>query len=219
LTDHDAEEGGYADGGLGQNDNNRTADYGRSVNDARQRFVLSSIYDLPFGKGRRWINQGGVSNAILGGWEVTSIVTFQTGFPITPNTSYDIANVGTGAWRPDRICNGALPTDQRTPDHWFDASCFTQDTLISLLAAGTPRFGNSGRSLIDGPGLQNWDFGLMKNFQLMERLKMQFRAEFFNAFNQAHFDDPGKDITSDTVGKIFGAGEPRNIQFGVKFSW
>jgi hypothetical protein len=109
--------------------------------------------------------------------------------------------------------------DQRTPEHWFDASCFTQDTLIALLAAGTPRFGNSGRSVIDGPGFQNWDFGLMKNFQIMERLRMQFRAEFFNAFNQAHFHDPEKDITSDTVGQIFGAGEPRNIQFGVKFSW
>ena len=219
LVDHDAEEGGYADGGLGQNDNNRTADYGRGVNDARQRFVFSSIYELPFGKERRWQNRARIVNAIIGGWEVTSIVTFQTGFPITPNTSFDIANVGTGAFRPDRICNGALPAGQRTVEHWFDTKCFTNDTLIALLAAGTPRFGNSGRSILDGPGLQNWDFGLLKNFRLMERLKMQFRAEFFNAFNQAHFEDPEKDITSSTAGQIFGAGEPRNIQFGLKVIW
>jgi hypothetical protein len=219
LTDHDAEEGGYVDGGLGQNDNNRTADYGRGVNDARQRLVLSSIYELPFGKGRRWMNRGGAANAILGGWELTSIITFQTGFPITPSAGFDVANVGTGAWRPDRICNGALPTNQRTVDHWFDTKCFTNETLIALLDAGTPRFGNSGRSVIDGPGFQNWDFGLIKDFPVREGIKVQFRAEFFNAFNQAHFDDPEKDVTSPDFGKIFGAGEPRDIQFGLKIIW
>jgi len=219
LTDHDAEEGGYADGGLGQNDNNRTADYGRAVNDARQRFVFSSMYELPFGKGRRWHNRDGVANTILGNWELTSIITFQSGFPITPSAGFDIANVGTGAFRPDRICNGALPTGERTPDHWIDTKCFTNDTLYALLAAGTPRFGNSGRSVIDGPGFQNWDFGLLKDFQLVERLKMQFRAEFFNAFNQAHFQDPVKDVTDPNFGKIFGAAEPRDVQFGLKFIW
>ncbi|PYV07772.1 MAG: hypothetical protein DMG23_15335, partial [Acidobacteria bacterium] len=84
---------------------------------------------------------------------------------------------------------------------------------------GRPRFGNSGRSILDGPGFQNWDIGLLKDFSLGEKLRMQFRAEFFNAFNQAHFNDPRRNITSSTVGKIFGAHEPRNIQFGVKFIW
>jgi hypothetical protein len=165
------------------------------------------------------MNHGGVANAILGGWEASAIITFQTGFPITPFTSFDIANVGTNSWRPDRICNGSLPTGERTVDHWFDTKCFTQDTLIALLEAGTPRFGNSGRSILDGPGFQNWDFGMIKDFKFNERMKLQFRAEFFNAFNQAHFDDPEKDITSADFGKIFGAAEPRDIQFALKLIW
>jgi hypothetical protein len=91
--------------------------------------------------------------------------------------------------------------------------------LIGLLDAGTPRFGNSGRSIIDGPGFQNWDFGLIKDFPVREGMKIQFRAEFFNAFNQAHFEDPERDVTSPDFGKIFGAGEPRDIQFGLKIIW
>ncbi len=219
LVDQDAEEGGYADNGLGQNDNNRRADYGRGVNDARQRFVFSSMYEFPFGKGKHYMNKGGVANAVLGNWELTSIVTFQSGFPITPQAGFDIANVGTGAFRPDRTCNGAIPTDQRTPDHWFDTSCFTNANLIALLAAGTPRFGNSGRSILDGPGIQNWDFGLLKDFKMGERFKTQFRFETFNAFNMAPFNDPVKSLTDPNFGKIFSAREPRDIQFGLKLLW
>ena len=84
---------------------------------------------------------------------------------------------------------------------------------------GNPRFGNSGRSILDGPGFQNWDIGLLKDFSFGERLTMQFRAEFFNAFNMAHFDDPVRDVTDSSIGQIFGASEPRNIQFGLKFLW
>ena len=94
--------------------------------------------------------------------------------------------------------------------------------------AGRPRFGNSGRSIIDGPGYQNWDFGLIKDFRLTERFKLQFRAEFFNAFNQPPFADFGvgnsysrvvTDVTADNYGQITSAGEPRNIQFALKFLW
>jgi len=221
ITDQEAEEGGYADGGagLGQNDNNPRGDRGRGVNDARHRFTIGYIWELPVGRGKKWANEGGVVNTIIGAWKLTGSTYFQTGFPITPSTSFDVANVGTGAWRPDRICNGSIPASQRTVERWFDTSCFTDEFLLADFAAGQPRFGNSGRSILDGPGFQNWDFGVLKDFAFGERLKMQFRAEFFNAFNQAHFSDPVHDITDPTVGQIFGAGEPRNIQFGLKFLW
>jgi hypothetical protein len=247
ITDQEAEEGGYADGGagLGQNDNDPKGDRGRGVDDARHRFTVGYIYELPLGRGKRWADQGGVVDAILGGWKVTGNTSFQTGFPITPSTSFDVANVGTGSWRPDRTCNGSLPPSQRTVEHWFNPSCFTIGTAYNgplddgpddpgsgllreltvydvgpngeKIFTGHPRFGNSGRSILDGPGFQNWDFALLKDFSFGERLKMQFRAEFFNAFNQAHFSDPVRDITDPTAGQIFNAGEPRNIQFGLKF--
>jgi hypothetical protein len=219
LVDNDGEEGGYTDGGVGQNDNFRRGEYGRGVNDARQRFVFSGIYQLPFGKGRRWLNQGRILNGALGGWELTSIITFQSGFPLTPLAGTDVANTGTGQWRPDRICNGALPTGQRTVDHWFDTSCFTNTPLEALIAAGTPRFGNSGRSIIDGPGLQNWDLGLIKHFPLREGLKLEFRAEAFNAFNHPYFNDPDRNVVDSNFGQISGASEPRDVQFALKLVW
>ena len=221
ITDQEAEEGGYADGGagLGQNDNDPKGDRGRGVDDARHRFTIGYIWELPFGQGKKWADRGGVLNGIVGGWKLTGSTSFQTGFPITPSTSYDVANVGTGSWRPDRTCNGSLPPSQRTVEHWFNTACFTDQFLLADLAAGHPRFGNSGRSILDGPGFQNWDFGFLKDFPFGERLRMQFRAELFNAFNQAHFSDPVRDITDSTVGQIFEAGEPRDIQLAVKFIW
>src|SRR5438094_597574 len=150
---------------------------------------------------------------------MTENTSFQTGFPITPSTGFDVANIGTGDWRPDRTCNGSLPPSERTVEHCYNTTCFTDQFLLADLGAGHPRFGNSGRSVLDGPGFQNWDFAALKDFSFGERLKLQFRAEFFNAFNQAHFSDPVKDITDPSAGQIFGAGEPRNVQFGLKFLW
>ena len=193
--------------------NRSVADFDRT-----HSFVTAANYELPFGKGRRWANSG-PGSWIVGGWKLTGSTSFQTGFPITPSTSYDVANVGTGSWRPDRTCNGSLPPSQRTVERWFNASCFTDQFLLADLAAGHPRFGNSGRSILDGPGFQNWDFAFLKEFPFGERLRMQFRAEFFNAFNQAHFSDPVRDVTDSTVGQIFGAAEPRDIQLAVKFIW
>ncbi len=220
IASNEGEEDSENSTGRGQNDNNDNAERGRSVNDARQRFVFSSIYELPVGRGKRWASDaGGVANAFLGGWQVQAITSFQTGFPITIRTSKDVANTGSGNWRPDRLCNGSLPTGQRTVDHWFDASCFTLDLLNAALAAGMPRFGNSGSRILDGPGFQNWDFSFIKNNKLTERIKLQFRAEFFNGFNQAHFGDPRTKIRKSSTGKIFSASEPRDIQFGLKFIW
>src|SRR5207245_4368053 len=117
ITDQEAEEGGYADGGagLGQNDNDPKGDRGRGVNDARHRFTIGYIWELPVGRGRHLAaSQNGVVNAVIGGWKLSGSTALQTGFPVTPSAGFDVANVGTGAWRPDRICNGSLPASQRT---------------------------------------------------------------------------------------------------------
>ncbi len=219
LTNNEGEEGGYADGGsgLGQNDNNPGGEYGPGVNDVRHRFTWGGTYQLPIGRGQRFAHgASGVLNTLIGGWEIAPNLELQTGFYWTPGAGQDIANVGTGSMRPDRTCNGNLPSGQRTINHWFDTSCFTDNFLLADLAAGHPRFGNAGRSLIVGPGIFNLDMGLYKNFRLTEQVKLQFRSEYFNAFNHPNFGGPDMDVTSGSTGVISSAADGREIQFALK---
>jgi len=158
------------------------------------------------------LNQGRAINRILGGWELSDITTFQTGFPFTVGASNDYANPS-GWARPDRLCNGAGP---RTLTEWFDASCFSTAALQSALAAGNPRYGNSGRNILNQDGFDKWDFALMKNTRITERVGLQFRAEFYNGFNHAYFGPPDASVGDPNIGKISSAGDPRDIQFGLK---
>jgi hypothetical protein len=158
-------------------------------------------------------------NGVLGGWELTAVTSFQTGFPITPQSGIDTANVGTGNWRPDRICNGNLPGDQRTVARWFDTSCFTNEFLIADNNNGIFRFGNSGRSVLTGPGIQNFDFALLKDFHFTESKLLQFRAEAFNALNHANFGADGviTSVNDSRFGQVTDASEPRDVQVALKF--
>ncbi|MFN7993552.1 MAG: TonB-dependent receptor [Bryobacteraceae bacterium] len=222
ISNNEGEEGGYSDGGapLGQNDNNPAMERGLTVNDVRHRVTFSSLFELPFGKGKHWLSQSNrLVDGILGGWELTALASFQTGFPITPQSGIDSANVGTGNWRPDRVCNGNLPSDQRTIARWFDTSCFTNQFLIADNANGIFRFGNSGRSVLTGPGIQNFDFALLKNFALTESKRIQFRAEAFNALNHANFGADGviTHVNDSRFGQVTSASEGRDVQIALKF--
>jgi hypothetical protein len=222
ISNNEGEEGGYSDGGapLGQNDNDPSAERGPTVNDVRHRFTFSSLYELPFGNGRRWLSHSNAFvNGILGGWQFDAIASFQTGFPITPQSGVDTGNVGTGNWRPDRICDGNLPSDQRHISNWFDTSCFTNASLIADNNNGIFRFGNSGRSVLTGPGIQNFDFVLLKDFHFTESTKLQFRAEAFNAFNHANFGADGviTHVNDSRFGLVTSASEGRDIQLALKF--
>jgi hypothetical protein len=201
---------------LVQNDNNARADYGTADISIKQRLVLTPIWQFPFGRGQRFLNSGGLSNTLAGGWEVSGIVTFQTGFPFTVQANQDFSNTGSLSPRPDRTCNGA---GAQTVADWFDTNCFTTDALSQALANGTPRFGNSGKNILYGPGMQQWDVSLIKRNQLMERLNLEFRAEFFNLFNHPNFGTPGATIGTSTAGQITGAATPRDIQFGLKLKF
>ena len=125
----------------------------------------------------------------------------------------DFSNTGSTNARPDRTCSGV---GHKVVSEWFDASCFNTDALAAALASGQPRFGNSSRDILDAPGLNNWDFALMKDFQLTERFKLQFRAEWFNLFNQAHFGVPVDTVGNPNIGQIGSAGDGRDTQFGMK---
>jgi hypothetical protein len=180
------------------------------------------VYELPFGTGKRWLTEGGAAKWLLGGWQVSGVTFLQSGFPFSPATGRNLAGTGTLNERPDRICNGNLPVGDRTVDRWFDTSCFTNADMEAALAAGNPRFGNSGRNIMDEPGWQVWDINLYKDTPINEDLTIQFRFEMYNAFNMPHFQRPNRTVDTPGYGQItaqpdIGGGSPRSIQFGLKF--
>jgi hypothetical protein len=217
LNEDEGNEG--LNGGIGntfyQNEYDRGADYGRCYTDVRQRFVQSYVWQLPVGQGRRFLNRAGILDHALGGWELSGVASLSTGLPFTV-LSPDFSNTDSMNPRPDRTCSGAGP---KTLNEWFDTSCFTYTSLEQDLANGTPRFGNSGRNILSGPGSVGWDAALLKDFRLTERFSLQFRGEFFNFLNHANFGYPGPTVGTGGYGVITSAGTPRDIQFALKLRY
>ncbi len=181
---------------------------GNSYQDVRRQWALSAAYELPIGRGKAWLNRGGILNAFFGGWQLASLVSIRSGIPFTVTTSGGITNAG-GADRPNRIGDGNLPSDQRTIDHWFDTSAFVVQPQYT--------YGNAGRNILFGPGLRNIDLSLSKSFSITETKRLQFRAESFNFTNTPAFGQPAATLNGLGVGQITTAGDPRRIQFGLKF--
>ncbi len=182
----------------------------RTSNDIRNNFVTSVLYALPFGHGRRFDLRNAVLNAVAGNWQVNALGTIRSGLPFTPELGFSSAN--TGDDRPNRIGNGNLPTDQRSITNWFDKSAFT--------AAPFYQFGNAGRDILDGPGAVNFDLSAFKNIpvpQFGESGDVQFRAEFFNAFNHPQFGTPNNRVDLAQGGTITSlSNSMRIVQFGLK---
>jgi hypothetical protein len=171
--------------------------------------VNSFSYELPFGAGKPFMSGlSGVADLILGGWQLAGVATFSTGQSFTPTVSGDIARIGSSSVRPNRIADGNLPRGERTAERWFDTSAFT------IPETGT--FGNSGRGILKGPGTNNWDLTLMKNFRFADTRRVEFRAEFFNAFNHPNYNLPNATVNSAAFGTIDQAKDARQIQFGLK---
>jgi hypothetical protein len=195
-----------------QNPQNLSADYGLSNFNYGQRFTFSTVYDLPFGNGRKFMSHAnGVINAMAGGWQATSIVTLQSGAPFSVSLATATANTGTFT-RPNRVCNGNLPSGQQTISEWYNISCF--------VAPPPYTFGNAGRNILIGPGLATWDFGADKDFRLTERFALQFRAEFFNLLNHPNFGLPNASIGSSAAGTITTEiTNAREAQFALRLHW
>ncbi|HET9405835.1 MAG TPA: TonB-dependent receptor [Candidatus Sulfotelmatobacter sp.] len=218
-------------------------EYGNADFDVRHRLTLSYSYELPFGKGKSFGgNASGFANQMIGGWQIAGITTASTGTYFTPtDIATNLANSGGGgdvanAARPNRVGDpNAKPCIAGTV---FNTCAFATNTVF-----GT--FGNAGRNIIRGPGYQNWDFSIFKNFPITEQRRFEFRAEFFNLWNhvnpqlfppQFNFDNPatdhGQDVgphqnkcpgTIDNLnsncawGFVQSARDPRFIQFAMKF--
>lgn len=188
-------------------------DRGNSDFDVRHRLTASGIWQLPFGRGKRFLsNSGGLVNAIFGGWSTNFIASFMTGNLFSVTVAGDRANVGGFPFqRANRTCDGNLPRSERTIDRYFDTSCF------QITPLGT--FGNSGRNIIEIPGLNNWDVSFLKDTRISERVRLQFRAEFFNIFNHAQFNAPDTNANSAFAGQIRSARDARISQLGLKLLW
>jgi Carboxypeptidase regulatory-like domain/TonB dependent receptor len=221
--------------------NDPLLEYGNADFDVRQRFVLSYAYDLPFGKNKAFGgNASGVWNQIIGNWQIAGIVIATTGNWYTPTdiatnlSSSDGGGEVASASRPNVVGNpNGHPCVQGT---LFNTCAFATNTIVGS-------FGDAGRNIIQGPGTQNWDISLFKIFPISEQKRLEFRAEFFNAFNHydPEFDNPssfntniatqhGLDETAADTGCpngspnsncAFGfaqaAHDPRFIQFALKF--
>ena len=197
--------GPFGSGGGHQNARDLNADRGNSLTDVRHRYVANWLYELPFGK-----NSSGVVKGIVGDWQVGGVVTIQSGSPFT---------VTGGQGRPNRTCDGSLPSGERSVTRWFDANCFPLPASVPDLVAGgvyTP-FGNSGTSILTGPGINTWDISLFKSIQVSESKRFEYRAEFFNAFNHSQFLNPNSAILQGTTAQILAARPSRQIQMALKF--
>jgi hypothetical protein len=205
------DRGGGFDTGGGNVRDLRGYSRGLSGFDVRQRLVFSYVYELPFGR-----------NRVYGGWEVSGITQFQGGFPTTPVMSADQNGDGI-ADRPDLV--GPVTYQSRNPNCYIvdrrNAACGVTTTSFVDLPAGSTRFGSSGRNVLIGPGLNVWDFSLAKNTRFFERYNLQFRAEFFNFFNHANFNQPARvtNVAAPAFGSINSAQRPREMQFGLKLEF
>jgi Carboxypeptidase regulatory-like domain len=207
---------------LASNPYNLRADWGPATFNATNIGVISAIYELPFGRGKPFAKDlSGLANGFVGGWSATSIVTLQSGFPITPQLSYNPSNNGDtrNPVRPFANPNFTGRVVAGNPAQWFNPSAFLQPP------ANSGFYGNLGRDTLNGPGLATWDFSALKNTAVSERLTIQFRAELFNLLNRANFNTPNLIVftptgVSGTAGAITSTSTTsRQVQFALKLLW
>lgn len=213
-----------------QNPADWAAEYAVAAQNQTHHFVGSAIYELPFGHGKKFgDNWNGVTNAFLGGWAIDPIVTANTGFPVNLTEATDPSNTGqndrpnvVGNWllpgpvsaNPNPLCQettvdgGIAPVTVGTTQAWFNPCAFVANS------AGT--FGDAKRDLLRAPGLFNLDFAAHKVFPITERVSAQLRVESFNLTNTPAFAAPDAVVGDPNFGRIQLAGNPRQIQLGVK---
>ncbi|HEY2970962.1 MAG TPA: TonB-dependent receptor [Pyrinomonadaceae bacterium] len=218
-----------ASGGTGsftQNNRDLHERRGPSDYDVRHRFVASYIYELPFGKGRSYLNSGPLSE-VLGGWRISGLGNIRSGRPFTAragNNDSTLAgprSVGISAWA-DCLRDGNLSGSDRTIDRWFDVSAFATPTALNPTTNTVQaRLGNCGRNTLRGPGITNFDFSLARSFAYFgEGRDLELRWEVFNMFNTPQFGLPERNINSGSAGKITSlAGDPRVMQLALKFNF
>lgn len=214
-----------ADGGGYQgfmDNHNMNRDYGPSNFDVDHRFVTSYVYDLPFGRGKHFLhNTNKVLDMAVGGWELTGITTFQTGFPYSIGAQDLQGVLDSQNPRADRVAGVPIAPAHRTTATWINTAAFAQP------AVGV--YGNTGRGILRSPGINNWDLGFFKNFNFTESKTLQLRFESFNTWNHPNYYvpltgpsagggcNPDCGVTDVSFGQLTIAAPGRIIQLGAKF--
>jgi hypothetical protein len=200
---------------LAQNPFDLAAERGLSLFDARNRFVASYEWALPF-----WNHPDNWYQTALGGWHLDGIATLMSGTPFTVFDSNDVSAQGSApeitgfsSQRPNLV--GNPNSGPRKVSAWVDSSAFQR--LDPTANAG--QFGTEGRNVNIGPAYADWDFAALKNFKVTESKQFQFRTELFNVLNRANFRLPDSDISSPTFNHVLAAQAPRQVQFALKFMY
>jgi hypothetical protein len=192
-----------------QDNNNLAAEKGPGC-DVRHRFALSAVYDVPGLKNLRW------ASLATKNWQLSTVYQVQTGFPFTVSVFGDTANTGTALGEnPDRANytgQAIFGSGTRTSSQWFNRAAFATPPAFT--------FGNVGRNSVYGPGLQTLDLALARDFAIAERMKFQFRGEFFNALNHTNLGTPDRFVNTPQFGTITEATTPgRQIQLSARLSF
>jgi hypothetical protein len=184
--------------------------WGSTPDDFRHTLVFNHVYELPFGKDRRFLSQGPLAR-IVGPWNLSGVWSLHSGSPYTVFYGSAVSNsAGGGTQRPNRIGSGKLASG-RTTSRYFDTSAFVAPQLYS--------FGNSGTGILTGPGYFNVDLTLERQFVLTERVRADLRGESFNTFNRANFNNPNATIGTTTAGVISSTQSPRVLQVALKVTF
>jgi len=210
--------------------NDPSADRSDCESDIRHRYVLSYIWELPFGKGLK-----GAAGKLLSGWQVGGVTQFQTGIPFNITEPTDRSLSAAGDDRPDFVGGDVQFFDPRNvdptlggPNRFFNGTgggtaTAATNHFFRRVGSGTRadqgagRFGNFGRNVFHGPGINNWDFSVLKRTKVTESQQIEFRGELFNLLNHAQFNNPNGSIGSPNFGAITTTRDPRIIQFALKY--
>ena len=218
LSQFHSGSGSPIDPAIAQDADRFDAERALSAFDMRHRFTLSGVFELPLGRGKSFLNRGGVLTQIVGGWSVSPILVLASGIPLTVRDFTDpclVAGPFITSCRPNLVGNPILPAARRSPEQWLNRSAFARQPQ------GT--FGSAGRNIVFADGTRNLDVAVIKRayFGQGETARIvELRAEFFNLPNHPQFGAPDLDFSSPTFGRIFSTAQgttERQIQFGLKF--
>jgi Carboxypeptidase regulatory-like domain len=192
-----------------QNPFDRRQDYSRSSWDINHVFNFAYVYELPFGKGRKFgSNWNRAANLLLGGWSLQGITRLESGPPFNVTTGQDIANTGRSSQRPNLV--GDPNAGPKTPDEWFNTKAFARPAQFT--------FGTAGAFITNADGIISIDMGLAKEFRIRENHVLEFKTEFFNVPNTVNFGDPTGAMNNANFGRITTQRTPpRQIQFNLRY--
>lgn len=195
---------------------NLNLDRGHCTWDLNQNLTANAVYDLPFGKGKMFMNRGGITDAVLGGWKLSAIVGLRSGPWVTLGSSQSL---GTFV---NALPNVSGPVNNKSlhgglGKNGYLGPYFNTQNVSRITAVGVQ--GNAGVANINGPGSAIWDLSGSKTWNLLERYRLSFRADAFNAFNRVNFAGLSTNVTSSTFGKLTSAGPARTIQLSMRFEF